>query len=414
MAARYSNFGEKLTQKSGIYQLMQDLDQALNLDQSMLFLGGGNPAHIAEVSEAFRSQAAQLVEDQQRWQSVAGVYDSPQGAASFLQTLAEFFQRNFDLPITEKNISLTNGSQNSFFLLFNLFAGQGQGQVLLPMVPEYIGYADVGIEENLFKSYQPRIELLEGQLFKYHVDFEKINWQEQFALCCVSRPTNPTGNLYSDETILSLAEKTGQHGIPLMIDNAYGNPFPSVVFDKASFIWHENIIQVLSLSKLGLPGSRCGIVIANEEITTALKKMNAIMNLATGSFGPAIAQPMFASDDILRISQNIIKPFYQQKSEQANAWAREFFQGHEAVRIHKSEGAFFLWFWFKGLKIPTKELYQHLKARKVLVVPGEYYYPGLAEDWHHRHECIRVSFSQDEHTVKEGIKIISEEVLKNL
>ena len=62
-----------------------------------------------------------VVEDQQRWQSVAGVYDSPQGAASFLQTLAEFFQRNFDLPITEKNISLTNGSQNSFFLLFRGF-----------------------------------------------------------------------------------------------------------------------------------------------------------------------------------------------------------------------------------------------------------------------------------------------------
>lgn len=36
----------------------------------------------------------------------------------------------------------------------------------------------------------------------------------------------------------------------------------------------------MSLSKLGLPGSRCGIIIANEKIITAITNMNGIISTA--------------------------------------------------------------------------------------------------------------------------------------
>jgi len=88
----------------------------------MLFLGGGNPAHLPEVTKAFRDAAERLVKDKQRWQQVAGVYDSPQGAAPFLEVFAEYLNRHYSLGLSPRNIALTNGSQNSFFLLFNLFA----------------------------------------------------------------------------------------------------------------------------------------------------------------------------------------------------------------------------------------------------------------------------------------------------
>ena len=78
--------------------------------------------------------------------------------------------------------------------------------------------------------------------------------------------------------------------------------------------------------------------------------------------------------------------------------------------IHKAEGAFFLWLWFPGLPISSKTLYERLKARGVLVLSGHYFFPGLTEDWQHKHECIRVSYAMDDELVSEGIKIIAEEV----
>jgi len=79
-------------------------------------------------------------------------------------------------------------------------------------------------------------------------------------------------------------------------------------------------------------------------------------------------------------------------------------------RVHKPEGAFFLWLWFPGLPITNEELYQRLKKRGVLVVPGHYFFPGLKEDWPHKNECIRVNYSQDDQTFAAGMKIIAEEV----
>ena len=45
---KLSNFGEKLTNKSGILELMDDLGNALQKG-GMYMLGGGNPAHIPQM-----------------------------------------------------------------------------------------------------------------------------------------------------------------------------------------------------------------------------------------------------------------------------------------------------------------------------------------------------------------------------
>jgi len=68
--------------------------------------------------------------------------------------------------------------------------------------------------------------------------------------------------------------------------------------------------------------------------------------------------------------------------------------------------------WFEDLPISSQELYERLKMRGVLVVPGHHCFFGLKEDWPHRHECIRVSYVQDEAQVRRGVAIIAEEVGK--
>jgi valine--pyruvate aminotransferase len=79
-------------------------------------------------------------------------------------------------------------------------------------------------------------------------------------------------------------------------------------------------------------------------------------------------------------------------------------------RMHKPEGAFFLWLWLEGLPQGCTALYRRLKQRGVLIVPGRHCFFGLEEDWTHRDECIRVSYVQDEGAVRRGVAIICDEV----
>ena len=106
--------------------------------------------------------------------------------------------------------------------------------MLFPLAPEYIGYADAGLEEDLFVSARPNIELLPEGQFKYHVDFEHLHIGEETGMICVSRPTNPTGNVITDEELLKLDALANQHGIPLVIDNAYGVPFPGYHLQRSA------------------------------------------------------------------------------------------------------------------------------------------------------------------------------------
>jgi valine--pyruvate aminotransferase len=78
--------------------------------------------------------------------------------------------------------------------------------------------------------------------------------------------------------------------------------------------------------------------------------------------------------------------------------------------VHVPEGAMFLWLWFENLPVPSQELYERLKGRGVLVVSGHYFFPGLAEDWPHSRQCLRITYSQDDSDVREGLRIIAEEV----
>jgi valine--pyruvate aminotransferase len=229
---------------------------------------------------------------------------------------------------------------------------------------------------------------------------------------CVSRPTNPTGNVITDEEINGLLELSRQQGVPLILDNAYGVPFPSIIFTEAMPMWDDNVIKCLSLSKLGLPAVRTGIIIAREDIIRAVSAMNAIISLAPSSFGPVLMQKLFSSGEILTIGAKLIRPFYQEKCKKALESVHRELEGIP-YRVHTPEGSMFLWLWFENLPITSGELYLRLKEHGVLVVSGHYFFPGLKQGWQHSSECVRLTYSQDDETVRKGIAIIGR-VLKDI
>ncbi len=409
----YSSFGQKFYRRSGITVLMDDLNKGLRTPGTIM-LGGGNPATIPTIEAYLRRACSDLLADGSLTHAICN-YDGPQGQTAFIQSLATMLQERYGWSIGPQNITLTNGSQSSFFYLFNILAGRqrpdGENKkIILPLAPEYIGYGDVGIDENIFVGCAPKVEMLGERLFKYHIDFDNLPIDENIAAICVSRPTNPTGNVLTDEEIQRLNALACQYRIPLILDNAYGTPFPNIIFNDVRPFWNDNTIVCLSLSKLGLPGLRCGIVIANPELSQVLANINGITSLAPGSIGPTLGHYMIKRGDLLELSREIVQPFYREKSLLALDIAREQIRD-ERVCIHKPEGAIFLWLWFQDLPITTMELYRRLKARGVMIVPGEYFFPGFNVKTNPLpHQCLRMNYVQEPALLRKGIEIIGEEV----
>ena len=410
---QFSRFGQKLCTDAGIVTLMDDLGEALRVNPDMIFMGGGNPARIPEMEQAFEEALRETLNNAHETHQLLGVYQPPQGDAELLDAIAALLQQEYQWPISRANIALSNGSQSAFFVLFNLFAGDyadgSKKRIQLPLTPEYLGYSDLGISPDFFTSTPPSIEMLPDGFFKYHVDFSQLKITAETGALCVSRPTNPTGNVISDDELLKLDALARAHQVPFIVDGAYGTPFPNIIFADAEPHWNDNTILVLSLSKLGLPGARTGIVIANPDVIDAFAKANTILSLATGNFGPALARHLLADGKILRLSREVVAPFYRARMEHAVATFKKYL-GDLPCYIHKPEGAIFLWLWFKDLPISSEELYQRLKARGVLVVSGHHFFPGLQDDWQHSHECIRVTYCQDAQIVEQGAQIIADEV----
>ncbi len=270
-------------------------------------------------------------------------------------------------------------------------------------------------QATIFLSVRPHIERVQHQgkdgFFKYRVDFDALEtlpeWErgEIGAICC-SRPTNPTGNVLTDAEMARLDALAQKHGVPLLIDNAYGAPFPNIIHTDNTLIWHDNIVLCFSLSKIGLPSVRTGIILANPEIIQAISSLNAIINLAPTRFGAAIATPMLQNGSLKQLSNDVIRPYYAAQAE----YAVELLQqelGNYPLAIHQPEGAIFLWLWFENLPISTSELYEQLKQRGTLIIPSEPFFVGLdTSDYRHARECIRMSIAGDKTVLKQGIETI--------
>ncbi len=420
MTLDFSLTGTKLTARSGILELMDDLGRAMTEQPDMLMLGGGNPAAVPAIQTLWQTRMRALIDEGAAFDRMLGNYDPPQGNPRFIRALANLLRKSFQWDVQPENIAVTNGGQSAFFFLFNLLAGRFANgrtrKILLPLAPEYIGYADQGIDPGMFVACQPEITWPDGpdaRLFKYRIDFAAVEAAlatEDIAAIAVSRPTNPTGNVLTDDEIQRLSDLAKSHNIPLIIDNAYGAPFPGVIFTDARPYWAPHVIMTLSLSKLGLPGTRTAVVIGPEQISSAVTGMTAIAGLANGNIGQQLVLPLVESGEILELGPRHLCPFYAEKSQQAQAWVREFFTAAGVDwALHVSEGAFFHWLWLRGLGITTRELYHRLKARNVLIVPGEYFFFGLRDEWSHCHECLRLNFSQPAAVVREGLRIIADE-----
>ncbi len=385
---------------SGIRELMDDLGAALAGRTNTLMLGGGNPARVPAAERLWRRRMEELLQEGDRFERLLGLYEEPQGCPAFRDALAHTLREQYGWPVTSDHIALTNGSQGAVYYLAQLLAGR-RGRVWLPMAPEYIGYADLLDRTGWLAAGRPRIEPHGGRQFKYRLSGEEP--PPDAVAILLSRPTNPTGNVVTTDELGWLDELAAARDIPLIVDGAYGPPFPNIVAGKVTPFWSERVLWLLSLSKLGLPGVRTGIVVAGPRWAHRIAELHAIAALAGGNLGPALVGPLLRSGAVLELCRREIQPFYNRKAAAAWRWIEESWPADREWRVHVCEGAFFFWAWFPALRIPSYELYRRLKDRGVIVVSGHHFFAGADEHERHRHECLRVSFAMSEEVVREGL-----------
>src|SRR5262245_34725480 len=146
----FADLGAQLSETSGIVELMEDLGQAMGGAHggTMRMLGGGNRAAFPEIQVLWRRRLAEIVAHADECAGMLVNYDGPAGSPAFREIVAQMFRRTFAWNITLDNVAITAGGQAAFFQLFALFGGDVSGarrRILLPIAPEYIGYADQGL-----------------------------------------------------------------------------------------------------------------------------------------------------------------------------------------------------------------------------------------------------------------------------
>ncbi len=412
-----SRISDKISRSNGILSLMSDLSDATSIhNPDLVRLGGGNPAHLPEAERIFFDALNEITKDPLRTASLLGDYSGPIGNKDIRSLTASYLSPLLGANLSAENVAFFNGSQNAFSYLLNAFSGTMQDgsfkQICLPIVPEYIGYADQTWEENVFLANIPKIESISQNRFRYRIDRKTCSFTNAGALL-ISRPTNPTGNVLSTDDLNFVYEKAREHDIPLLVDLAYGNPFPNLIGNADPVKYLPGMILSLSFSKVGLPGVRFGITIAEPTTIELLSAFGATGNLSSSNLGTELARIFWEQNTLVSLSNNILRPYYESKCQEALAILDETFQQKQInYQIHAPDGGFFLWISFPDLKISNQELYLLCKERNVYIVSGHYFFPGLSSDFSHKRNCIRLTYSRDKKEIARGAEIIAEIVAK--
>ena len=405
-----TQFGNQMSNLTGVRAIMKDIIETLRAGQGQEFinLSAGNPVILPEVEQLWRDCTAQLLASSEYGEVVCR-YGSSQGYAPLIEAIANDFNQRYGLNLSDRNILITPGSQSIYFYAANAFGGYTQSgqlkQVVLPLSPEYTGYGGVSLTPESVVAYKPTLEIDESaHRFKYRPDFSQLTINENTGCGIFSRPCNPTGNVLTDEEVEKIAGLAAPFDVPVLIDSAYAPPFPALNFTQMTPKFGDNILHCLSLSKAGLPGERVGVVIGEPQLVEVLESFQTNMCIHSPRYGQAIAAIAIASGALGDIATNIIRPHYQHKFDVVENTLDQSLPKDLPWFLHRGEGAIFAWLWFRDLPITDWEFYQQLKQVGVIVVPGSSFFPGLQEDWSHKHQCLRISLTATDEEIEIGMQ----------
>ena len=406
-----TKIGAQMYNLTGVRAIMKDIIETLQAaeGQEYINLSAGNPLILPEVEQLWRDCTAELLANSSEFGEVVCRYGSSQGYGPLISAIATDFNRRYNLHLSERNILITPGSQTLYFYAANAFGGYIPNgdlkQIVLPLSPDYTGYGGVSLAPEALVAYKPTLDIdAAAHKFKYRPDFSQLTIAENTGCVIFSRPCNPTGNVLTDEEVQKIASLAAPFNVPVLIDSAYGPPFPALNFTEMTPVFGENILHCMSLSKAGLPGERIGVAIGDAKWIQVLESFQTNLCIHPSRYGQAIAARAINSGALAEISLQVIRPFYQNKFDVVENTLNQAMPKDLPWFLHRGEGAIFAWLWLKDLPVTDKEFYQQLKQVGVIVVPGSSFFPGLQENWPHKQQCLRISLTASDEEIAIGMQ----------
>ena len=210
-------------------------------------------------------------------------YSPSLGIPSVKEKIAASLERRFGIPYKQQHIFMTSGAAGALAHAFRLVTEPGDEILTFaPFFPEYHPYVD--LTGAVLKVVPPNVET-------FQINFEAFEEMltEKVMAVMINTPNNPSGIVYSTETIQRLVDvlnkKSAQYGHEIYIIS--DEPYREIVFDGVDAPcvskFYDNTIMCYSYSKsLSLPGERIGYVAINPACKDAETMINMCGQISRG------------------------------------------------------------------------------------------------------------------------------------
>lgn len=197
-------------------------------------------------------------------------YTASDGSADFIQTVVDFYQKQYQLTFSPSQVRGTVGALHGMYLALAAIIDLGD---------------EVIIHEPYFSPYKQQVELVGGvpvfiptfekDGFQIDVEVLKAAITEKTRSIIINSPNNPTGAVFSPETFEKIAAVAIDHDLLILSDEVYeAFCFDDTFVPMAAFA-PENTITFSSFSKaFAMTGWRIGYMIAPESINLTAKLIN--------------------------------------------------------------------------------------------------------------------------------------------
>lgn len=221
-------------------------------------------------------------------------YSPSLGITSVREAIAASLEKRFGLPYRAEHIFMASGAAGALAHAFRLVTEAGDEIITFaPFFPEYHPYVD--LTGAVLKVVPPDTE-------SFQINFEVFEAMicEKTMAILINTPNNPSGVVYSGQTIQKLAkiltEKSKEYGHSIFIIS--DEPYREIVFEGVEnpciSAYYNNTIMCYSFSKsLSLPGERIGYVAVNpacEEAETMVQMCGQISRGIGHNCPPSIIQ----------------------------------------------------------------------------------------------------------------------------
>ncbi|WP_394916526.1 pyridoxal phosphate-dependent aminotransferase [uncultured Robinsoniella sp.] len=290
-------------------------------------------------------------------------YMSNAGFEDVRSAVAASLNRRFQTAFHEENIIMTVGAAGGMNVIFRTILNPGDEVLTFaPYFGEYRAY--VSNYDGILKAVEPNTQSFQPDLEK----FERMITAKTKAVI-VNSPNNPTGVVYSEETIVRLSDilRRKQEELQTVIYLVTDEPYRELAYDGVTvpFVtkYYANTIVGYSFSKsLSLPGERIGYLVIPDQVTDS-DQVIAAANVANRILGYVNAPSLFQRVIGKCIDAKVDVQYYDKNRQTLYSGLKKC--GFSCI---KPEGAFYLF-----VKSPVEDETIFVEAAKkyhILVVPG--------------------------------------------